>query len=189
MVKFCDNLDLVRGARAGDEGSLNRLAVYVRRRVWPYLRRSVSDSNVGDDLLQEILMVVIVRIDALAHSERFWPWVYAIARSRISQHFRDRCRMEDVEQEAFARGCHCRRFGYDAFETAAGKERCEIVRAEVTGLNDKYRDVLEMRYFEGMSFSEIACVTGCGYQQVRTRFFRAKRVLRVRLAAAGVVME
>jgi len=189
MVKLNGSIDLVREARAGDEASLNRLAVYVRQRLGPYLRRSISDSNTGDDLLQEILIAVVVRIGALTHSDRFWPWVFAIARSKISQHFRDRCRMEDLEQEAFARICHCRRFGYGVLETAAGMERCEIVRAEVTGLNDKYRDVVEMRYFRGMSFVEIACVTGCGYQQVRTRFFRAKRRLRIRLAAAGVMTE
>jgi len=52
MVKLCDNLDLVGQARAGDAASLNRLALRVRQRLEPYLRRSVPDANVSDDVSQ-----------------------------------------------------------------------------------------------------------------------------------------
>jgi len=90
-----------------------------------------------------------------------------------------------VEAEVLSRRCHYRQSYSDAFEVAAGAERRETICAVVTGLDSHYRDVVEMRYYRGMSFLEIASAAGCSYQQVRIRFFRAKRMLRTRLVAAG----
>jgi RNA polymerase sigma-70 factor (ECF subfamily) len=189
MVKLCDNLDLISQARTGDKASLNLLAMYVRQRLSPYLRRSVPDQNVTDDLLQDILIAVIVRIDALADSDRFWPWVYAIARSKICQYLRDRYRRQSQHAEYLSHRCHYGESYSDASENASAAEQQESIYAEVAALDSHYRNVVEMRYYQGMSLPEIASATGCGYQQIRMRFFRAKRTLRTKLLAAGVVAE
>ena len=47
------------------------------------------------------------------------------------------------------------------------------------------RAVVELTYFHGCSYAEIAEVVGCPVNTVKTRMFHARRRLRGLLAAAG----
>jgi RNA polymerase sigma-70 factor (ECF subfamily) len=45
-------------------------------------------------------------------------------------------------------------------------------------LAPEHREVLLLRYFEGMAYEDIACVLGCQLGTVRSRIHYAKRALR-----------
>jgi RNA polymerase sigma-70 factor (ECF subfamily) len=188
MVKQADYLELVEQARSGRWDSMNELGGLVRARVYPCILRAVSNRAEAEDLLQEVLLTVVRSLGRLEQIDSFWSWVYKIARTRIQQHFRDRQRRESV-RAAFLRGsyrCESHR-ECDALEAAAGNERHRLVSAAIGTLKRQHQDVLRLRCFEGLSFSEIAELTGSSYQQVRVRFFRAKRCLRQQLRCAAAV--
>jgi RNA polymerase sigma factor (sigma-70 family) len=117
--------------------------------------------------------------------------MYAIARCKIKNHFRNQYRRRSLQSTGFARVyCYQRRQdSRDEWDIAVHRERREAVSAALAYLEKQYRDVVRLHCFEEMSFSEIASATGCSCQQVRTRFFRAKRSLRARLSAAGSLRE
>jgi len=60
-------------------------------------------------------------------------------------------------------------------------ERGELLRAEVARLPAKYRDVLVLRYFEGLSRAECGALLDCSEQTVKTQLRRARELLRGRL--------
>jgi RNA polymerase sigma-70 factor (ECF subfamily) len=46
----------------------------------------------------------------------------------------------------------------------------------------EYREVILLREFEGLSYGEIACVTGDSASSVKSRLFKARRALAEKLA-------
>ncbi len=73
-----------------------------------------------------------------------------------------------------------------AVEDGDPVELVEIRRA-VLGLDDKYRVPLVMQVVEGRSTAEIAGILCVPRQTVLTRLFRARRLLRQRLAMAAAI--
>ncbi len=66
-------------------------------------------------------------------------------------------------------------------QTAARLERNARLREEVARLPAKYRDVIVLRYLEGLSSRECGLLLDCTETNVRTRLKRARELLRGRL--------
>jgi RNA polymerase sigma-70 factor (ECF subfamily) len=180
MVKESDHLELVVQAQAGDRDSIGQLATRVRDRLYPYLYQVTSDHHLSLDLLQDVLLAMVLSVEALERAESFWPWIYGIARSKIQEHFRLKRRRENLRSAAFDGACHFEPAADEpsVFEHVVGRERQRDLSVAVKQLESKYRDVVRLRCFEQMPYSEIASAMKCSPQQARVRFFRAKQCLR-----------
>ena len=180
MVKQSDNLDLVIQAQAGDQDSMGQLAVRVRDRLYPYLYQVTSDHHLSQDLLQEVLLAMVRSVDGLEQPESFWPWIYGIARSRIQEHFRGKHRRKILQSAVLDDAYHFEWAGtnHNVLELIVDRERQEGLSTAVRQLKRKYRDVVQLRCFKEMPYSDIASVVNCSPQQARVRFFRAKQSLK-----------
>ena len=69
---------------------MGRLAVLVWEQLYPFVFRTTLDRDATEDILQETLLTMLRRLDSLRDDERFWPWIYRIAWSKIRNRFRDR---------------------------------------------------------------------------------------------------
>jgi len=49
---------------------------------------------------------------------------------------------------------------------------------KINQLDEVFRQVVELRYFEEMSYSEIATVLNCNIGTVKSRLFKAKELLK-----------
>jgi len=56
------------------------------------------------------------------------------------------------------------------------------IRFAISGLPEVFREVVVLRYFEGLSYRQIAAILGCPAGTVMSRLNRAKAELRIRLA-------
>ncbi|MHC4185488.1 MAG: RNA polymerase sigma factor, partial [Planctomycetota bacterium] len=61
------------------------------------------------------------------------------------------------------------------------KETLKRLSAAVSLLKRQYKEVLQLRCFEQLPYSEIAATLHCSRQQARVRLYRAKQVLRYSL--------
>ncbi|MHC4526616.1 MAG: RNA polymerase sigma factor [Planctomycetota bacterium] len=188
MVKDSEHFDLVAAAKAGNRSSLSQLAVCIRQRLYPYLERRTCDKDLSEDVLQETLLAMVRFIPRLEDLGSFWPWIYSIAGNKIKSHYRRQQRRRGLLSGGTA-DTYCRQRrqdSRDASDVAVDRETQQAVLAALGRLDRQYRDVVQQHCLQEMSFSEIATATGCSCEQVRTRFFRAKRSLRARLSEMNV---
>ncbi|MFN3286737.1 MAG: sigma-70 family RNA polymerase sigma factor, partial [bacterium] len=61
-----------------------------------------------------------------------------------------------------------------------------FVRQALEALSPDQREVVELAFFHGLSYGEIARVVGCPVNTVKTRMYWAKRKLREALNASAV---
>ena len=57
----------------------------------------------------------------------------------------------------------------------------ELIHAGLAGLSPDHRQVIELTYFCGYSYEEIAAIADCPVNTVKTRMFHARRRLKVLL--------
>jgi RNA polymerase sigma-70 factor (ECF subfamily) len=184
MPKDVDYRELVERSQQGDDESLNRLSEAVRERLYTYVFRLTMRDEVAQDVVQESMLEMFRFLDKLERSDRFWPWVRRIALNKIRHHYnREKARgmlsMGDREVEAESDGA-------DGFTSLVTQELREIVTHTMGDLRTRYREVLVMRCYEEMEYSEIAEEFNCSEFSARVLFYRAKKSLAKQLSRRGL---
>ncbi len=130
----------------------------------------MTDETQADDLAQEVWVDVYRGVARLADPGAFPAWLYRVARHRALRELR-RVRQPLTSLE-----------GIDLAEEEPDEEfsaeDAERVQAALRKLPLEQREVLLLRFFEGLAYEEIATVLGCQLGTVRSRIHYAKRALR-----------
>jgi RNA polymerase sigma factor (sigma-70 family) len=188
MVKQNDCMELIVKARLGNRDSLNALAARVHDRLYPYLYRVTCDHHASQDLLQEVLLTMLRCVSSLEKPESFWPWIYRVARSRVHRHRKFERRRQMLHAQLFDDAYHTspRHSNSSVLELLARQETRRSVSVALRRLDRRYRDVVRLRCFERMSYSQIACRTQSSPEVARIRFLRAKNSLKSSPVVAAV---
>ena len=170
--------DAVARVLAGDAGAFRDLVELYEPSVHGLCRKLLGgDSAEAEDLTQETFFRAYRYLPRLEDPERFGPWLYQIARSLC----RDRRRRAQVERRALAeRADELRRRAGEVLDDGA----CGEVGKALSDLPHEENEALTLRYFEGLSYDEIAGRLGLTFSQVdhliRKARTRLERRLRVR---------
>ena len=74
----------------------------------------------------------------------------------------------------------------DAADDAEKNSRNMLIRHSVANLPEKYRSVIHLFYYEGMSIEEISNIEEISISSVKTRLHRARKILKERLEGVGI---
>ncbi len=151
---------LLNSYLTGDRSAISQLIDRHTTRVRDYIRMMVKDRDVADDILQETLIKVVRVIDEgrYADSGKFLSWVLRIAHNQVIDYFRSQRNNRTLgESDAGYNVLGTLRFADGTAEDRMISEQIEAdVRRMIDRLPDEQREVVMLRYYNGLSFQEIA---------------------------------
>jgi RNA polymerase sigma-70 factor (ECF subfamily) len=166
---------LVSAARAGDRSAFGQLYDRYARMVHGILLCRVPPREV-DDLVQEVFLLALRKLDSLRDLSRFGAWVSTITRNRANDYYRNASRVEQPMEPAEEEKAQSRSNDHAAEQEAA------MTLAVVRTLPETYREPLMLRLVEGMTGPEIAARMGLTHGSVRVNLHRGMQMLRGKLA-------
>jgi RNA polymerase sigma-70 factor (ECF subfamily) len=163
---------------------VHRYEAPIRRYV---KRLGCKDNNDADDILQEIFIKVFVNLNDYDQDLKFSSWLYRIAHNETITFFRKKnirpnvLNMEDAE-EFFDN------LADDTNYTEQAKERydAQIVQNAISALDQKYKEVLILRFLEEKSYTEISDILKMPEGTVATLINRGKKELKIILENKGI---
>ena len=185
MVKRDKYIELVKQAQLGDKDALNRLAEVARERLSVHVYRLVLAEAATQDIVQECMIQMFKILDKLKRTDRFWSWLYGIAHNKILHYRRTEWRQKKMSMTD-GRYPDIQKDEQEGLESLISRELKQIVSATMAKLNIQQREVLAMRCYDEMTYSEIAESMGCSEVGAQMRFFRAKKALQKQLARRGL---
>jgi RNA polymerase sigma-70 factor (ECF subfamily) len=180
-----DTARVVTRIQAGDRESFATLYERYFDRVYGYLRTAVNDRHEAEDLAQQVFMEVA---EALPRYERrsqpFRAWLFKIVRNRAIDHLRRGGRLEVTDPSEIDRR---REEAQEDQELVwlLGWISDEDLQFLFSRLPADQRQVLLMRFEEGLTSAEIGRALGRTDKSVRMLQHRALKFLRDRLTAMG----
>lgn len=186
----CTDDQLVRAFVSGDNTAFDNLLYRYQDRVLSYILRLVKDEDVANDLFQETFVKAIMTIKQGRYQSdgKFGAWITRIAHNHIIDHFRQEKALatisadnEDVDvlnRKELSEGTIEDMLIYN--------QTLSDVRRLVEMLPKEQRQVLMMRYYDNMSFKEIAELTGVSINTALGRMRYALINMRKQVAEAGV---
>jgi len=170
--------ELVARSREGDVAAFSRLMQEHQSRLVAQALAFCGDPHQARDLAQETMVAAWKSLARFDGSCRFFTWLYAIL---LRQHrktlgwFSRRLPLATIEQQAAAQ----RHEDAAAREPSVGDdEEPALLRAMVTALPAKHREVIRLRFYAEASEAEIASALGISAGTVKSRLHHALEKLR-----------
>jgi RNA polymerase sigma-70 factor (ECF subfamily) len=144
----------------------------------------------AEDLCQEAFIKVFRFLDSYDSRRKFSSWVFKIAHNTAIDHLRRSSPhlvpLEGGEEGDVAPADTVSDPGAESPERAA--QRAGLGRALEAAIGDlraEYRSVVLLRYNEGLSYQEVAEITGQALGTVKTNLHRARKELAAALRDLG----
>jgi RNA polymerase sigma-70 factor (ECF subfamily) len=159
------------------------LVMRYEERLRRYVRRlGVRNQEDQDDLLQDIFVKVYKNLNAYDQALPFSSWVYRIAHNEAVSLFRRRsARPEGSQVDDGDEIVHTLAAKDDVMHDAIMRHEGRELMQAIERLDERYRDVILLRFFEGKEYEEIADILTLPVGSVATRIHRAKSRLRALL--------
>lgn len=151
---------LLNNYLSGDRSAISELIERHAKRVRSYIGMMVKDDDIADDIFQETFIKAVKVIDEgrYADSGKFLSWVLRIAHNRVLDHFRrEKSSRQINESEAGYDVIGTMRFSEPTTEEQIVHEEIEsTIRELISLLPDEQQEVVRLRYYDKLSFAEIA---------------------------------
>ncbi len=180
--------ELARRVAAGEEEALRLLMRRHNQTLFRTARAILRDDAEAEDAVQDAYLKAIRGIDAFRSEARLSTWLIRITVNEALARLRRSRRAAEVIPLAGDIG-----EGLDMNETrdekngtpeqeALRREARRLMEAKIDALPEAFRAVFVLRAVEELSVEETALVLGIPEPTVRTRFFRARGMLRESLS-------
>ena len=167
-----DDSTLLLQVQRGDEHAMASLFDRYSRIVYSVALRVLRDPASAEDVLQEVFMQIWRNPDGfVATRGSLGGWLAVVARNRSIDTLRRKRPTEQVDDMALASN-------YNLANEAERNTLMEKARSVIYRLPVEQRKTLEMAFFDGLTHSEIAEMTGEPLGTVKTRIRSALTSLR-----------
>ena len=179
-VDTCGGLDLgaqellwLEQARRGDQAAFSRLVEAYQRPVYNLAYRMLGNAAEAEEAAQETFVRMYTKLHTYQAGRKLASWVLSIASHYcIDRLRRRRITWLSLDDDKIASVMPSRQPSPE--ELALRREACDEVQDCIAELEPGYQVPLILRYWQGLSYQEIAEVMGISVSAVKTRLHRSR---------------
>ncbi len=163
---------------SGEKEKFGKIIDRYQSKLYGYLRNFTNqEPEVVEDLVSEVLINCYVNLHGFDNKQSFSSWLFRIAHNRAIDFFRKNKKIITVIN------------GDDWMENIASEEKLiedmeivtenkkELIEA-LARLELKYREVIDLYFFESKSYEEISDILHIPVSNVGVLLYRAKKILK-----------
>jgi RNA polymerase sigma-70 factor (ECF subfamily) len=174
------NLEIVDACRRGDRAAFRTLYDAYKDTVYSIALYTLhGDADLAADVTQQVFVKLMTSIHKFRGDSAFSTWLYRIVANACMDAHR-RAKPRRFVTDATTLNALVQPGSQD--RTLARAETSQTVRRALASLPEKLRLPILLRYFEQLSYEDIAVVLGCSIGTVASRLSRGHRLLAKTLA-------
>ena len=175
-----DELTLLRRIAAKDRKAFEALYHLYYRRLFGYLLKLTRRAELVEEVLNDVMLAIWKGAASFDGRSRPSTWIFGIAYHKALKVLARRQEpVDDAESpEPVDRD--------ESESLAARRELAGVLGRALGSLSPEQRAVVELTYYYGLAYPEIAEIVGCPVNTVKTRMFHARRRLRELLPGLGI---
>ncbi|MCT4560998.1 MAG: sigma-70 family RNA polymerase sigma factor [Crocinitomicaceae bacterium] len=181
--KALEDLELVELAQKGDQVAYSKLLERYRESVYFTMLKMIKNADDAEDLTIEAFGKAFNRIGQYSPNFAFSTWLFKIASNNCIDFIRKK-RVKVTSMDTGMTNSDGEVIYFDAssdtldpHETMMQKQKVHAMREIVSKLKPRYRELIEKRYFEELSYEEIAEELNLPLGTVKAQLFRARDFL------------
>jgi RNA polymerase sigma-70 factor (ECF subfamily) len=154
----------------GDTNQFDQLVKKYQTPVFKVIYKIVEDYEDAAEILQDVFVKAYESLSQYNPEYKFFSWIYRIAINKALLYVK----RKKVAVPAEILCCEAEE---DLEETVFCEQRDSEITKAVNRLDEKYRKVILLKYYAGLSYAQIAEVLLLPEKTVKSRLFDARRIL------------
>jgi len=173
---------------SGEDDLFGLLVRRYQNRVHAHVAKMIGHREDALDLTQEIFLKVFQALARFNPEYKFSTWVFRIAGNAAIDHLRKRrprmVPLDPPESESTGRVSPGEYSSpdLDPYGMLRNMERGKAIAEAIAELPFEFRELIALRHFAGLSYEQIAEIKAMPLGTVKNKLFRARAVLKDRLA-------
>lgn len=184
-AKALQDFELIKRAmNDNDEKAYGDLMMRYRKPVYHMILKMVKNSADAEDLTIEAFAKAFKNLKKFNPEYTFSTWLFRVATNNSIDFIRKKKLKTTSISSSYVNdngedvGMELKDTKMDPQEEAIHSQKIEIMRLIVKRLPHKYQALITLRYFEELSYDEIADEIGAPLGTVKAQLFRARELLR-----------
>jgi RNA polymerase sigma-70 factor (ECF subfamily) len=164
--------DLVISSAEGDEYAFHLLYERLSDSLFKYILSRTKDRDDAIDILQEVFIDLWKAFQTFTYASEseFYSFIFVITKRKLGKHYKTKRISEPFDENILE---HSNQLNVGQIDDAR-----TLLKA-IEGLSEKYRTVVELHYWSGLTFGEIGKLVGDKETTVKVRHHRAIKMLEV----------
>ena len=168
-----DEQILLQRIGAGDSLAFEAFYKNYYPRLFRFFLRMTRQPDNVEELIQETLLVVWEKPDGFNHESKISTWVFGIAYNKALKSIaKNASHSNDVDIDELADS-----IGDANSNPAKSREDQDWLGAALAVLPADQRAVIELTFYHGLSYQDVAKILDCPENTVKTRMFNARKKL------------
>ncbi len=172
-----DDNELVYEVIRGNVSAFEILIDRYQKIIFKMVLRMVGDFETAKDITQDIFVKAFEKMGSFNFNFRFFSWIYRIAINETISWIKRNPRLDKLQDKDYLA----------AEDDYAGRRELKIQMLDngLQQLPPDYRILIQLKYYDGLSYEEVAEANGISVVKVRSRLFIAREQLRKMLVQKG----
>jgi RNA polymerase sigma-70 factor (ECF subfamily) len=145
----------------------------------------VKNENDAKDILQDALIAAYISLKNFKKESSIYTWLYRIVVNKALDYLKSQKKENQyIDPNSNPYSENLQFFVENILNVPEKKEQNELyeyLMYEIEQLEERYKEILIMRYFDGLTYEEIAEVKNIRIGTVKSRIHKAKELLKKRL--------
>ena len=178
---------LVERAQHGDKKAFELLVVKYQRKLARLLSRFIRDASEVEDVTQEAFIKAYRALPSFRGDSAFYTWLYRIGINTAKNYLVAMRRraptvtgVDSEEAEGIEEGDQLRDLNTPENQMMS-RQIAETLNQALQELPEELRTAITLREIDGLSYEEIAQIMNCPIGTVRSRIFRAREAIDLKL--------
>lgn len=178
-MDYQEERQLIERLQAGEPGAFDRLYEQYQAQAYRTAVFLTGDRTEAQDVTQNTFVTVYQEIGKLREPSAFRSWFYRILANNAANSMKRRKReVLQGEQEISGEQADDKE---DIPDMLVHREDSKRFWDCIAGMEEKYRTVLVLYYYNDFSIEQIARITGCLQGTVKSRLYHARKRLEQKL--------
>lgn len=154
----------------GDEHAFHLLYERLNDPLFRYVLSRTKDRDDAIDILQEVFIDLWKAFKTFTYSSdgQFYSFIFVVTKRKLGKHYKTKKITEELDENALE---HSYQLDVEKMDDA------RVLIEAVEQLTEKYRTVVELRYWSGLTFGEIGKLLEDKETTVKVRHHRALKML------------
>lgn len=174
-----DDNEIIENFTNGNQNAFNLLVLKYQKKIYWLIRKMVLDHDDADDITQEVFIKLYKSIDKFRGESQFYTYIYKIAvnlsLNHLNKNKRNYTRKVNIDSEAYKMKSEDK--GSD--EHYDEKSRTKILEDAISTLPDQQRAVFNLRFYDNLSYDEIARILNKSTGGMKANYFHAIKKIEV----------
>lgn len=142
--------------------------------LFRFINKQVNDEMQAEDILQDVFIKILTKIDTLKDRSKLKSWIYQLTRNAIIDHYRLKKSTSDIDSFSI--------ISETQVDMEAMHEATNWIGRFIEALPESYRQALVLYEMEGLAQKEIAELLNISYVNTRLRIQRGRKLLKKNLS-------